>query len=157
MWQWLEVVCGLFSKVSFLWRGPRPNQSSPCQDAGSQQIGFLLGSCGVCYALTSEGCYKGLPKTATGEIHTFKGARGSGDFATGAHRGLSGGCPDARRCASGVKKKKKIEVCSFETLSSCSFISSKREALRPVHTIAFAYNRVLAISCDNTPACWCLL
>ncbi|XP_042143270.1 disco-interacting protein 2 isoform X4 [Ixodes scapularis] len=43
------------------------------RDAGSQQIGFLLGSCGVCYALTSEGCYKGLPKTATGEIHTFKG------------------------------------------------------------------------------------
>ncbi|UYV60395.1 DIP2 [Cordylochernes scorpioides] len=44
-----------------------------CQDAGSQQIGFLLGSCGVSYALTSEPCYKGLPKTATGEIHTFKG------------------------------------------------------------------------------------
>ncbi|XP_067123650.1 disco-interacting protein 2 isoform X2 [Centruroides vittatus] len=43
------------------------------RDAGSQQIGFLLGSCGVCYALTSEACYKGLPKTATGEIHTFKG------------------------------------------------------------------------------------
>lgn len=43
------------------------------RDAGSQQIGFLLGSCGVSYALTSEACYKGLPKTATGEIHTFKG------------------------------------------------------------------------------------
>lgn len=43
------------------------------QDAGSQQIGFLLGSCGVSYALTSEACYKGLPKTATGEIHTFRG------------------------------------------------------------------------------------
>nr|XP_050050187.1 disco-interacting protein 2-like isoform X4 [Dermacentor andersoni] len=43
------------------------------RDAGSQQIGFLLGSCGVSYALTSEVCYKGLPKTATGEIHTFKG------------------------------------------------------------------------------------
>ncbi|XP_035213720.1 disco-interacting protein 2 homolog A-like isoform X1 [Stegodyphus dumicola] len=43
------------------------------RDAGSQQIGFLLGSCGVSYALTSEACYKGLPKTATGDIHTFRG------------------------------------------------------------------------------------
>ncbi|RWS16896.1 hypothetical protein B4U79_00187 [Dinothrombium tinctorium] len=43
------------------------------RDAGSQQIGFLLGSCNVSYALTSEVCHKGLPKTATGEIHTFKG------------------------------------------------------------------------------------
>ncbi len=43
------------------------------RDAGSQQIGFLLGSCNVSYALTSEACFKGLPKTATGEIHTFKG------------------------------------------------------------------------------------
>lgn len=33
----------------------------------------MLGSCSVSYALTSEACYKGLPKTATGEIHTFKG------------------------------------------------------------------------------------
>lgn len=43
------------------------------QDAGSQQIGFLLGSCGVSYALTSEACFKGLPKTATGDIHVFRG------------------------------------------------------------------------------------
>ncbi|XP_055926372.1 disco-interacting protein 2-like isoform X4 [Argiope bruennichi] len=43
------------------------------RDAGSQQIGFLLGSCGVSYALTSEACYKGLPKTATGDIHIFRG------------------------------------------------------------------------------------
>lgn len=43
------------------------------RDAGSQQIGFLLGSCNVTYALTSEACFKGLPKTTTGEIHTFKG------------------------------------------------------------------------------------
>ncbi|RWS31013.1 disco-interacting protein 2-like protein, partial [Leptotrombidium deliense] len=43
------------------------------RDAGSQQIGFLLGSCNVSYALTSEVCHKGLPKTTTGEIHTFKG------------------------------------------------------------------------------------
>lgn len=43
------------------------------RDAGSQQIGFLLGSCNVSYALTSEACFKGLPKTTTGEIHTFKG------------------------------------------------------------------------------------
>lgn len=48
----------------------------PCfspQDAGSQQIGFLLGSCGVSLALTSEVCLKGLPKTPNGEIIQFKG------------------------------------------------------------------------------------
>lgn len=28
------------------------------QDAGIQQLGFLLGSCAVKVALTSEGCYK---------------------------------------------------------------------------------------------------
>lgn len=43
------------------------------QDAGSQQIGFLLGSCGVSLALTSEVCLKGLPKTPNGEIMQFKG------------------------------------------------------------------------------------
>ncbi|XP_023646418.1 disco-interacting protein 2 homolog B-A isoform X1 [Paramormyrops kingsleyae] len=43
------------------------------KDAGSQQIGFLLGSCGVSLALTSEVCLKGLPKTPNGEIMQFKG------------------------------------------------------------------------------------
>ncbi|KAA8591117.1 hypothetical protein FQN60_002060 [Etheostoma spectabile] len=43
------------------------------QDAGSLQIGFLLGSCGVSLALTSELCLKGLPKTPSGEIIQFKG------------------------------------------------------------------------------------
>ena len=43
------------------------------QDAGSQQIGFLLGSCSVAVALTSEICYKGLPKSTTGEVVSFKG------------------------------------------------------------------------------------
>ncbi|CAG7718035.1 unnamed protein product [Allacma fusca] len=43
------------------------------RDAGSQQIGFLLGSCNVQVALTSEACLKGLPKTATGEVVAFKG------------------------------------------------------------------------------------
>lgn len=46
--------------------------SSP-QDAGGQQIGFLLGSCGIALALTSEVCLKGLPKTQNGEIVQFKG------------------------------------------------------------------------------------
>ena len=46
---------------------------SDFQDAGSQQIGFLLGSCSVAVALTSEMCYKGLPKTTTGEVVAFKG------------------------------------------------------------------------------------
>merc|ERR1719232_23220 len=43
------------------------------RDAGSQQIGFLLGSCSVNLALTSEACFKGLPKTSTGEVVQFKG------------------------------------------------------------------------------------
>lgn len=45
----------------------------PPQDSGSQQIGFLMGSCGVGLALTSEVCLKGLPKTPNGEIMQFKG------------------------------------------------------------------------------------
>uniref|UniRef100_A0A5F8G8M1 Disco interacting A n=1 Tax=Monodelphis domestica TaxID=13616 RepID=A0A5F8G8M1_MONDO len=43
------------------------------KDAGSQQIGFLLGSCGVALALTTDACQKGLPKAPTGEVATFKG------------------------------------------------------------------------------------
>lgn len=43
------------------------------RDAGSQQIGFLLGSCGVQVALTSEACLKGLPKTTAGDVVAFKG------------------------------------------------------------------------------------
>ncbi|XP_078728127.1 disco-interacting protein 2 homolog C-like isoform X9 [Lampetra fluviatilis] len=43
------------------------------KDAGSQQIGFLLGSCGISVALTSDVCLKGLPKAPTGETITFKG------------------------------------------------------------------------------------
>ncbi|KAG5274410.1 hypothetical protein AALO_G00135840 [Alosa alosa] len=43
------------------------------KDAGSSQVGFLLGNCGVSLALTSEVCLKGLPKTPTGEILQFKG------------------------------------------------------------------------------------
>lgn len=37
------------------------------------QIGFLLGSCGVSVALTSEACFKGIPKTSAGEVVSFKG------------------------------------------------------------------------------------
>ncbi|KAM9235108.1 disco-interacting protein 2 homolog A isoform 3-T3 [Leptosomus discolor] len=43
------------------------------KDAGSQQTGFLLGSCGVTLALTTDACQKGLPKAQTGEVVTFKG------------------------------------------------------------------------------------
>ncbi|EFX68887.1 hypothetical protein DAPPUDRAFT_62814 [Daphnia pulex] len=43
------------------------------RNTGSQQIGFLLVSCGVQVALTSDICLKGLPKTAaSGEIIAFK-------------------------------------------------------------------------------------
>ena len=43
------------------------------QDAGGAGVGFLLGSLSVCWALTSENCYKGLPKTSNGEVVTFRG------------------------------------------------------------------------------------
>jgi hypothetical protein len=33
----------------------------------------LLGSCGVALALTSDACFKGLPKCTTGEVVNFKG------------------------------------------------------------------------------------
>ena len=41
----------------------------------SESLTFFLysGSCSVNLALTSEACYKGLPKTATGEVLQFKG------------------------------------------------------------------------------------
>lgn len=44
-------------------------------------MGFLLGSCGVGLALTSEICLKGLPKTPTGEIMQFKGQKATHDIA----------------------------------------------------------------------------
>lgn len=43
------------------------------RDAGGESIGFLLGGLGLQVALTSEACYKGLPKTQTGEVVQFKG------------------------------------------------------------------------------------
>jgi len=43
------------------------------QDASGQAIGFLLGSLGVFVALTSDACYKGLPKTPAGDVITFRG------------------------------------------------------------------------------------
>lgn len=42
-------------------------------DSPPQQIGFLLSSCGIQVALTSEACLKGLPKSSTGEITKLKG------------------------------------------------------------------------------------
>ncbi|CAN0386225.1 unnamed protein product [Lampetra planeri] len=43
------------------------------KDSASQQIGFLLGTCGVAVALTSDACHRGLPKGPTGDIVQFKG------------------------------------------------------------------------------------
>ncbi|XP_028833612.1 disco-interacting protein 2 homolog C-like isoform X2 [Denticeps clupeoides] len=43
------------------------------KDSGSQQIGFLLGSCGVAVALTSDACHKGLPKSTSGDTLQLKG------------------------------------------------------------------------------------
>ncbi|XP_037031686.1 disco-interacting protein 2 isoform X13 [Bradysia coprophila] len=42
-------------------------------DSPPQQVGFLLSSCGIQVALTSEACLKGLPKCTTGEIAKLKG------------------------------------------------------------------------------------
>ncbi|EDO28945.1 predicted protein, partial [Nematostella vectensis] len=40
---------------------------------GCQQIGFLLGSCGVSWGLTTEACLKSLPKNEAGQVCSFKG------------------------------------------------------------------------------------
>ncbi|XP_059217269.1 disco-interacting protein 2 isoform X2 [Stomoxys calcitrans] len=42
-------------------------------DTPPQQVGFLLSSCSITVALTSEACLKGLPKSSTGEIAKLKG------------------------------------------------------------------------------------
>lgn len=42
-------------------------------DTPPQQVGFLLSSCGVQVALTSEACLKGLPKSTTGDVAKLKG------------------------------------------------------------------------------------
>lgn len=41
-------------------------------DAATQQIGFLLGTCNISYAMTSE-AYKNIYRTSTGEQQTFRG------------------------------------------------------------------------------------
>lgn len=43
------------------------------RDAGSQNIGFLLGQVGASCVLTSELCYKALPKNPNTEVIEFKG------------------------------------------------------------------------------------
>jgi len=67
--------CVIIGSTSFLChkRGVFSPSDMSFQDAGSQQIGFLLGSCGVQVALTSEACLKGLPKTTAGDVVAFKG------------------------------------------------------------------------------------
>lgn len=59
---------------------PPPPLLCLLQDAGSQQVGFLLGSCGVTLALTTDACQKGLPKAPTGEVATFKGGAPASQF-----------------------------------------------------------------------------
>nr|XP_018668928.1 disco-interacting protein 2 homolog C isoform X1 [Ciona intestinalis] len=43
------------------------------EDPGSSQLGFLLGSCGVATAITSDHCLKRLPKNERGEVNQLKG------------------------------------------------------------------------------------
>ncbi|XP_071112193.1 disco-interacting protein 2 homolog C-like isoform X5 [Haliotis cracherodii] len=52
---------------------PLTKRVSDRHDAGGAGVGFLLGSLSVCWALTSEACFKGLPKSSSGEVITFKG------------------------------------------------------------------------------------
>ncbi|RUS70530.1 hypothetical protein EGW08_021709, partial [Elysia chlorotica] len=52
---------------------PLNKRGGGSNDAGGAGVGFLLGSLSVCWALTSENCYKGLPKTSNGEVVTFRG------------------------------------------------------------------------------------
>ena len=59
-------------------------------DAGSQQIGFLLGSCGISVALTSDACLKGLPKTSASSGHL----QGQSVISGGRAGGGSGGGQD---------------------------------------------------------------
>lgn len=61
-WNWRQCLPNRFAFIYLIG-----------QDAGNQQVGFLLGSCGISLALTSEVCLKGLPKTPSGEILQFKG------------------------------------------------------------------------------------
>ncbi|KAK3083552.1 hypothetical protein FSP39_025271 [Pinctada imbricata] len=69
----ISFICGFYG---CLMAGVVPvpvEVPSSRRDAGGQGIGFLLGSLNVRWALTSEACYKGLAKTANGEVVTFKG------------------------------------------------------------------------------------
>lgn len=43
------------------------------RDAGSQSLGFLLGQVGASLVLTSELCFKALPKNSNNEMIEFKG------------------------------------------------------------------------------------
>ena len=43
------------------------------RDAGCSNLGFLLGQVGASLVLTSETCYKGLPKNQNTETVEFKG------------------------------------------------------------------------------------
>lgn len=40
---------------------------------GVSQVGFLLGSLGVSYAVTSESTYRNLPRDESGHLQIFKG------------------------------------------------------------------------------------
>ncbi|CAD5208915.1 unnamed protein product [Bursaphelenchus xylophilus] len=44
------------------------------RDAGTQQFGFLLGSCGVSVVLTSESCYKTLPRMGSAAMSSATSA-----------------------------------------------------------------------------------
>lgn len=110
---WVRLCLGSFvssqgPKSSQVLLGEQPSPQliahlslTVSQDAGSQQIGFLLGSCGVTVALTSDACHKGLPKSPTGEIPQFKGQPGRqrtcwlAPVPAGCPREGSGGAPRA--------------------------------------------------------------
>ena len=59
------IVRGLFTLFPWLLYST--------QFPGCKQIGFLLGSCSVSWALTSDACQKTLPKDESGHLCTFRG------------------------------------------------------------------------------------
>ena len=69
----VNILFLFFRIIGLLLGSKRCNIIGIFQDAGGQGIGFMLGSLNVNWALTSEACLKGLSKTASGEVVTFRG------------------------------------------------------------------------------------
>ncbi|KAK3568619.1 hypothetical protein QTP86_010631 [Hemibagrus guttatus] len=89
------------------------------KDAGSQQIGFLLGSCGVTLALTTDVCQKGLPKAHTGEVATFKGSSTMG--ITVSHAAMLAHCHALTQACGYIEGVNLLLRCFLERVSGSRF------------------------------------